>query len=394
MLNFTRLPVTQAGLKQCTSKSYVLHSLLQKLSIDYVNAPTTFPIETPSKAEIMLKGEKEGLLKPRQYFAYAKLLMTFYKAGVKNAWNNRRESSRIMATHFLEMVDKNGDTIKAKPLSFNQLSDFMSQIIFMSRLELDAVKKLNNASVSDSTPNMVKRHKTDGKDGDPVADVKSQLFRLTRSEFQLYYRSGKDIQKLALFFLTLLIFEEFTPLICYYIPTIAPSTCLLPNIYPRIWKPEALAALESYKQQQNQLVEVYATKNAYSLNDDEVRLMSRALRLVGGIVPVGWYPMIYLRRRLQNHFNYLTVDNYYLSGLNGNGNVWDLSRQELILCCLERGLLSCVGDIPSNESMQWSLIRFIYEFENANVGYIGLNAQLEPLGQLEKETDKFLIVNS
>lgn len=375
MLNFSKLPLSQNGIKRVAKSSYILQSLLQKNSVDAVNTPTTFPIDTPTKAQIMLECEKKGQLKTKQWLAYAKLLMTFYKAGVKNAWNNGRESSRIMANHYIEKIDKNGQTVKAKPTSFRDLSDFMAQALFMSRLEYGALNKLNSASVSDATLNMVKRHTQDTNAIPP--DIKNDLFRLTRSEFQLYNRSRKDSQKLAGFFITLLLFEELTPLVCYYVPTIAPSTCVLPSILPRIWKAHDVAALHRYKLEQKQLVEIYATKNAYSLLDEEVQLMSKALRLAGGLLPIQWYPMSYLRRKLQSYYNYLSVDNYYLSGLNGNGNVWDLSRQELVLSCLERGLISNVVDIPENNELQWSLIRFIYEFENANIGYIGLTPQLE-----------------
>ena len=172
-------------------------------------------------------------------------------------------------------------------------------------------------------------------------DMKTHsIFNLTREQFQLYKRTPNDYYKIPLFALVCLIFEELTPVLCYMIPEITPSTCILPNILPRVWNPNAIGKMKSLNQNldENSMIDL-SLKTSYNLDIEHVRLLSQSLRLVSRYIPPQFYPDGYLRDKLQDYYNYIVIDNFYLSGLNGDGNMWNLNDQELVLACLERNLI-------------------------------------------------------
>jgi hypothetical protein len=184
---------------------------------------------------------------------------------------------------------------------------------------------------------------------------------------------------------------ECTPLICYAIPEITPLTCILPSILPRVWNPTATKQLMDVRKNRYQDLADLAVKNAYNLPLDEVRLLCKALRLTSKYIPAGIYPESTIRRRLQDYYNYIKVDNFYLSGMNGTGNIWNLSDAELLLAGLERNLIldikhdTKVFDAFKDEAtknvetqkyfnnLRLDLLRFIVDFENSNIGYLGVN---------------------
>ncbi|EMG45360.1 hypothetical protein G210_4463 [Candida maltosa Xu316] len=253
----------------------------------------------------------------------------------------------------------------------------MSQRIFMEKIELETYEK--------TTKNDIKKEVK-------KEDASSQLFNLTREQFQLYKRTPEDFYKIPLFALVCIVFEEFTPIICYVIPEITPSTCILPQILPRVWNPHGILKLKELNQEltEEEMIDL-SSKTSYNLDIQHVRLLCQSLRLVSRYTPVSMYPESYLRGKLQQYYNYLVIDNYYLSGLNNDGNLWNLTNQELILACLERNLIqdivydtkmfNQISD-PIQKKMfedkymnklRVKLFQFLVDFPNFNIGYLGVN---------------------
>lgn len=377
---FFRFPTSKARLLEETKSSALLRSLWSDSEDGRaLNAPTTLPLELKSKAEIYqeVKLENEGKsafsISAKQGIAYGKALMKFYKTGVSNVWNNKKVMDNLMKNYKItNQIDNKGKDVQIEIPNFTKLTQELAL-----RLSMNTIESRNNEK---NEENMVVH--TD-------ASSESPLISLTRAEYQLINRTSKDFVKIPFFVLICLIFAETTPLLCYAFPQITPSTCVLPSILPRLWNSKASVELANLRNQLDQeQIEKTALQTAYNLPLDQVRLMCKTLRLTSKYVPVQLYPQSYLRNRLNNYYNYLKVDNYYLSGLNG-GNIWDLSNQELVNACLERNLIKDISednemnnikdltlkkqteDTYHNE-LRIKLLKFIIDFENYNIGYLGL----------------------
>lgn len=303
---------------------------------NHVNALLTLPKHLKPKVDVFDEvRQQRGNVAVFQWFAYGKQIVGFYKDGLKNVWTNHRQVKKL------------------EPVPVQE----MAQTLYQSTVECEA------------------------KRGDLVKAgaqlVEPRLFKLSRSEFQLVRRTNRDFYKLFSFGALFLIFMEFTPLLCYVFPEVTPLTCILPMFWKRIYNSRPTPNVEDPE---------YATKTAYSIPAEHVAPLADALKIKSKNVPAFFYPETVLRRRLQFYCNYLKVDNYYLSGLNGDGNIWSLAPQELVLACLERNLqvdlkkyteieLKSVKERASEEKafldeLRLRLFQFIVDFEKANAGYL------------------------
>lgn len=378
LTKFFTFPSTRTKLEHELQKSAILSSLWSTpTGTNHINSPHTLPQEIKPKSEIYKEVEAENAAAPqiqikfKQSFAYGKSIMNFYKIGVQNVWNNKLEVNKLKKHYKLGKINNKGKEVDIIIPSFNTLTTEMAQTLYIRDME----KRSNKSD------EVIKHENVEN----------APLFNLTRSQYQLLKRTPSDFYKIPLFGVIFMIFMECTPLICYAIPEITPLTCILPSILPRVWNPTATKQLMDVRKNRYQDLADLAVKNAYNLPLDEVRLLCKALRLTSKYIPAGIYPESTIRRRLQDYYNYIKVDNFYLSGMNGTGNIWNLSDAELLLAGLERNLIldikhdTKVFDAFKDEAtknvetqkyfnnLRLDLLRFIVDFENSNIGYLGVN---------------------
>lgn len=391
--NLYRFPSSQKELYSQLKRSQILESLWEKRNDgDQINSPTTLPMHIKSKIEVNHEvkanfPEKTGLkLLLKQYTTYGKLIINFYKEGVKNIWRNKKEMNKLMKKEFKlgNIINNKGRETAIRIPSFLMLNQQMAQAIYTSKVE--------NKTYNDET-------RGDIINSDKVEKyLDTGLFNLSRRQYQILKRTPVDWLKFPAFSLILLVFFEMTPALCYIFPEITPLTCILPSILPKVWSQASLLKLiETKKNVQPENIDEILYRSAYSLPLNDARLLSRTLKLTSKYIPSLLYPESLLRRRLQDHFNYLTVDNYYLSGLNNpkEGNLWNLSNQELLVACLERGLVPNLKEAMDGinktedtltraskekefyDSLRVKLMKFIIDFDKFNIGYITLLNNLE-----------------
>lgn len=353
------------GTKEHFARQRAGSPLLQKLwsvhSSETVNAPATLPPPVASRSEIfeaVAQDTGRWPLKVRQGAAYAKALARFYRQGVTQVWRNNKHARELVRTHWLPHVDSKGAEHRIRIPSFDALARHMAQRLYMDRIETQTEAAAHEGAIRDTS--------------NPRDVLLANMFTLTRAEFQTLRRTPADFIRIPTFAVLATIFMEMTPALCYFVPEVTPSTCVLPLVLPRIWRPQAKAHLELLVQPDSP--EDYALKTAYNLPVAHVRALCAVLRLTSRYVP--FYPESVLRRRLQQHLLYIMADNYYLSGRNGGGNLWALSPQETVLAALERGLVEDVSkvEIPT---LKLRLLRFIVDMETSNVGYFALAHLLE-----------------
>jgi pentamidine resistance factor len=387
---FFRFPSSKTRMVEETKNSALLKSLWSQNEVaTSLNAPTTLPMELKTKTEIydevkLANPEKMGIfLTAKQGFAYGKELMKFYRTGITNVWNNKSVMNDLMKSHKItRQVNNKGDDVDIQIPNFIKLTQELALSLSMNQIENRAINERRNEVRHKHTSNQTK------------------LFNLSRSQFQLINRTSQDFYKIPFFVIICLIFVETTPLLCYAIPQVTPSTCVLPSIVPRLWNANASIKLANIRNTlDQQQLEKLALKTAYNLPLNQVQLLCKALRLTFKFIPIQLYPQSLLRTRLNNYYNYLKVDNYYLSGFN-NGNIWDLSDQELFNACLERNLIKDFSKFDEinkikdqslktqslnayYDELRIKLFKFIIDFENYNVGYLGLTHVIDQPNQIE-----------
>ncbi|RCK55072.1 hypothetical protein Cantr_04798 [Candida viswanathii] len=376
---FYKLPAQKLVFLQDVKRSPRLASIWAYRDSTTINATKTLPISILSKQEIYNKvveenPDKQGVgLKFKQVVAYGKTIINFYKQGIKNVWQNQSTLRKFKKDYYINHINLAGEEVKITIPSFTKLVEVLSQRVYMEKVELEAYNKTTKGEIkkdTDTTP----------------------ILNLTREQFQIYKRTPPDFYKIPLFALVCLVFEELTPVLCYLVPEITPSTCILPNILPRVWNPKGIVKLKELNKDLTveQMIDLSA-KTSYNLDLEHVRLLCQSLRLVSRTTPIQAYPETYLRGKLQEYYNYLIVDNYYLSGLNKDGNLWNLTDQELIVACLERNLIqdivfdtkefNKISDPIQKKMFQdkymnklrVKLFQFLVDFPHFNIGYLSVH---------------------
>lgn len=371
----------QAAFNSRLKSSPLLSALWKKFPEAKVNCPPTLPMEITSREQLYadVKNEKPRLapaLRVAQTMAYAKQLLRFYKHGISAVWNNTKEARRLRRSQYKigPWLDRAGNDGAISIPRFRVLSEAMAQALYMDNVQ-------RQAPAGD-----VVRHDTNR---DELSATSRGLFQMPRRDFQLLHRAPLDAAKLPLFAVVATLFGEMTPILCWAIPEMMPLTCCLPLLLPRVWRAQPAKQLQKLLEEETSL-EDYAQKTAFNLPIAHVRAMATTVRLTARYVPLWVYPESVIRQRLHDYYNYLCVDNYYLSGLNGEGNLWNLSTQELILACLERNLIRDLSEIvrvqslaPIDERMEnlnelrLKLVQFIANAGTANIGYLGVAGTME-----------------
>lgn len=88
------------------------------------------------------------------------------------------------------------------------------------------------------------------------------LLPLNRRQFVEYYRR-KEVWKIPFFFILALVFEEFTAVICYLWPKVAPHNCLTPGAFAKITRSHGNDKL-------GEMSQVPTYKSPYTMQTDEV----------------------------------------------------------------------------------------------------------------------------
>lgn len=344
-----------------------------------INCNESLPLEIRSKDEIYadVAASQNGSftlgIKFKQGVAYAKELGKFYKHGVAAVWRNNKEVRTLKRQKFKigGLLDRQGNEIAITIPNFSDLTKTMAQQVY--------IKAVEDKAFQDKTAGELVR-----KDSAPP----SPLFSMTRREYQLLKRTPSDFLKLPLFAIIASIFVEMTPVICYIFPEVTPLTCVLPNILPRIWRPKDKEALKVVLNEEilHLSVDSFSMKTAYNLPSKVLRPLALTLCLKSKYIPTFLFPDSVLRDRLQKHYLYLLVDNYYLSGQNSNGNLWDLSPQEVLNACLERNLVQSTKEFTElnktgsaeakaryMDELRLKLALFVANFEYSNVGYLAVD---------------------
>lgn len=330
---------------------------------DVVNASSTLPIVLRTKEAVFHDVAKENAslegvaLKVKQFTTYFKSVIYFYRVGIQNVWRNRKESKLIKERYNVEVVTTGGKVIKRQIRNGKDMVNALVSLENFERVEQEALK---------------------------VVDPRIVL-NITRKEFQTVLRTEKDFFKIPLFALILVIFAEMTPLLCFLVPEITPSTCVFPGLIKKMNK-HAITAQETLsKLRKERYYDEYYSKgetlfqSVEKLPDDELRLLAQSLRLTSRYVPIGLYPASILQNRLMDKYNEIKVDNYFLVSSEGQ-NMWSLNKNELTRACLDRGLIDFTKDdlthIGSHE-LRLRLFFFLGMFENeksiGNVGLFALN---------------------
>lgn len=344
----------------------VLHKLWNSSSkatesTDEINAITTLPIILRTKAAVFHDVQKanegsEGFaLSVKQYTAFFKSIIFFYRVGIQNVWRNRKLSSATKRKYHIEHIESRGKVVRRQLRNGQDAVNALVALESFERVEQETLKTI------DST----------------------LILSITRREFQTVLRTERDFFKLPLFALILLVFAEATPVLCYLLPEIAPSTCVFPGLIKKMNTQAVKAQTELTKLRLERYNDAYSHgeypfQSLEKLPEDELKLLSRSLNLTSRYIPIGLYPSSILQSRLMKRFNEIKVDNYFL--ISGEQNLWGLNKNELIRSCLDRGLIDFRKDdlyhIGAHE-LRMRLFFFLGLFENeksiGNVGMFALN---------------------
>lgn len=157
--------------------------------------------------------------------------------------------------------------------------------------------------------------------------------------------------KLPLFVAILVILEEILPLVVIYLPSLLPSTCILPSQLETIHSATELKRHRVISDLQAPESEVAKVSGAGSdLGDVLSQLSSQALSQLATVYNLAtWGTQGMLRSRIASHLRYLRDDDGLMSEGRGFNSV-PQDKVGLVKACSERGLRA-VG-LPHAEQVQ------------------------------------------
>ncbi|QLQ81395.1 hypothetical protein HG537_0F01560 [Torulaspora globosa] len=293
---------------------------LVKLADDGINSDRSLPMTEFPKKRIFIEVDNDndiGIWRKSivKWFRLGVHMMKYYKYGLQNTYRVAKDTKCLIA-------DKDLD-------SKSPLATQMVKLIEFNEIQL----RLNKAC-----------------NGLP----------LTRKEFVEYYRRDQ-VWKIPMFFLIALALEEFTAVLCYFFPKVAPHNCLTPGGYLKISRSHAkitdFTDPAKYKSPYN-----LAKKPLFQIlrTSPVIRTSSWRLRV---------YELIDNKRQpcetLAQIHQYLFVDDWLLLKSILNGKDIRLSYRELVNCIWERQLYSkdedlnkMVNDDMGRRILIWRLILY------------------------------------
>jgi len=184
------------------------------------------------------------------------------------------------------------------------------------------------------------------------ARIKAGGSPLTRSEYRLIVLQKDDIRKVIPFIVFALLLEEVIPLIAIYMPSLLPSTCILPSQRARMHEKKtekALAFSTIYRPLFAQLRKL--ENSAGQLSFEAVR-QSPSPEAVCGILRLSTSGIDVLRmRRIRQHLSFIAEDDQFL--LHDKPA---LSEQDLNEALEERGIIVQGLSLSTKQSLlKWWL---------------------------------------
>ncbi|EJD52705.1 hypothetical protein AURDEDRAFT_142579 [Auricularia subglabra TFB-10046 SS5] len=159
---------------------------------------------------------------------------------------------------------------------------------------------------------------------------------LTRAEWQLTRTSIDDIKRLVPFVLVLLLLEEALPLLVIYVPSLLPSTCVLPSQRHRMDLKRVQKQLQALEDGRDHLRRS-AAESALSIQT----LDAKSISTLCGLFSLSRFgPNVLLRHRLQLHLHYLAEDDRLLAKeFILTKSLAHLNEEQLQHAVAERGLI-------------------------------------------------------
>lgn len=387
------------------------------ISEDRINAVTTLPVSLLSRQQVFQNVIKEAQLKNptkqygenslfiKKWFTFGKAIIAFYKHGIVNVWKNQTSKKHILKEKYY--VDLINFTANHKKSTAVQSSSEPSQQFIRGKIGSgkELTKYLLNeiylGTVTDTKKAQQQQHMKKREKVEQKPTQSTSLLKISRAEYQLILRTERDFPKLPIFGLLFLLFEEMTPLVCFLVPSLIPSTCILPNLLKKqellqigaLTKIVPIADANSStvtmvnekKQTGAELISEYfkIPGKLHQLTMAELRYLHKFFKLP----LLTRFSRLAMVKALEQHRNEVIVDNYLV--LN-DGGFEKMNIAELVRSGNQRGLISAI-ELVSEESSSGEHGNFgvvnVDKFQKGN-GYdegINTTALVEKLTQFAKE---------
>lgn len=269
----------------------------------HINSQRSLPMTKLPKKEIFTNVMNDANIAPWRkhivkWFRIGIFMMKYYKNGIKNTYLVSKET-KLFSSKYERDSKTSLITQMCKIIEFNEIQ---------YRVKKDSSK------------------------------IKS--LPLTRKEFVEYHRR-KQVWKIPTFFLLALIFEEFTAVICYVFPKVAPHNCLTPGGFLKISRTHTngIAMTGPFKY-----------RSPYTLPKDD---LYKALEKSAVIEVPSWKLSVYKQledrkissETLMQIHQYLFIDDWLLLQHILNDPITNMSYKELVNCIWERQLYSKEEDL-------------------------------------------------
>lgn len=174
----------------------------------------------------------------------------------------------------------------------------------------------------------------------------------SRADWILLWRTRHDVTRLPIFGLTFLLFEELTPFIAYFVEGILPLTCRLPQHTAKS-RDKAVArrqyALEELKWKNADGVATASVARSHILRS--LNLTSSFWDRIG-LTPPGLWQL-----KGRPHMGFLEADDRLLREA---GKLDELSEDELLLACVDRGIdVDVTPELASERKFQADMRRLL-----------------------------------
>ncbi|KAK2467788.1 hypothetical protein APHAL10511_000083 [Amanita phalloides] len=167
------------------------------------------------------------------------------------------------------------------------------------------------------------------------ARVKAGGQPFTRSEYRFIIAQGDDIRKVIPFVVIALLLEEVIPLIAIYVPSLLPSTCVLPSQRARIEESKTEKAVSFSTLYKSTFVQLRKLENPPGYLPLDLIRQSPAPEAICGILRLSTFGIDALRvRRIHQRLSFIAEDDRLL--LRDQPS---LSERDLNEALEERGIL-------------------------------------------------------
>ncbi|KIL68944.1 hypothetical protein M378DRAFT_158100 [Amanita muscaria Koide BX008] len=184
------------------------------------------------------------------------------------------------------------------------------------------------------------------------ARIRAGGIPMTRSEFRLIATQKSDVRKVIPFIVIALLLEEIIPLIAIYLPSMLPSTCILPSQRARIEEKKTEKSIAYSTMYRPLLTQLRALENPPGHLSFHALQQPQAPEAICGILRLSTMGIDMLRiRRIRRHLAYIIEDDQLLLR-----HQLPLSERDLDEALEERGMFT-QGFTPTAKQglLQWWL---------------------------------------